>query len=466
MAGSLRRDAHQPRSDSGPRLYALRPQAPRLWLTVIGLGLVMVLFLLVFGLSAVTSISIWPLGIAELNSGTGTTSAGDMVRFEAAMTVMALSGFGLALGAVGLSRQWTPAETVKTMLSDRPPLAVVLGAFGLFLLAGLASGSAATSIGELVGHLPQREEMTGSGVLVVVAQWVSLVSAAFMEEPVIVGAPVLLLVVFGRGAVGAAILTSMLLRWVIHFYYGPGSVAYLVWALVAVVLYLYGRTLIPLIAAHLWWNIGVGLQMFGFVTSVQLQLVTVAAGFLAFSFACANLDAVSAWVGKNPWSDRLLRPVVAPRRDGAGIVPPSIRRRRAVGWKALLLGGADALAAIAGVALGVITGLEKFDRLHAVVFIAILLGSLLALWMYSMWKKPWLIAVTLVANFTYYSAALGSNAVVWFGDAPESGDTELLLWLHIIVGLGMVVLLSWVKRGSELLPDSASDTATSGAEAN
>ncbi|MCU4295804.1 CPBP family intramembrane metalloprotease [Brevibacterium permense] len=71
-----------------------------------------------------------------------------------------------------------------------------------------------------------------------------------------------------------AITVSMPMRVVIHLYYGPGSLAYLLWACVAVVLYLYGRTLMPLIAAHLWWNVGVGLEMVGFITSSQLNIVS------------------------------------------------------------------------------------------------------------------------------------------------------------------------------------------------
>ena len=69
--------------------------------------------------------------------------------------------------------------------------------------------------------------------------------------------------------------------------YGPGSVAYLFWACVAVVLYLYGRTLMPLIAAHLWWNVGVGLEMFGFVTSAQLNMGLMQ-GLVTSDLACTQ----------------------------------------------------------------------------------------------------------------------------------------------------------------------------------
>ncbi len=134
--------------------------------------------------------------------------------------------------------------------------------------------------------------------------------------------------------------------------YGPGSVAYLFWACVAVVLYLYGRTLMPLIAAHLWWNVGVGLEMFGFVTSAQLNIVTLVVGFGGFAFACLHLESVSAWVNGNPWNPRL---VETHRKS----VRPEQRVRRRKAWRAVGWAAVDTGVAVLSIGLGVITSVKS-----------------------------------------------------------------------------------------------------------
>lgn len=453
MADRPRRNAHHSKPNKNIGLYWARSRRPSHLLTVIGLVVVVLLFVLVFGLSVATSISIWPLGIAEINAGTNSAPPSEIIGFQVVMTLLALLGFGLVLGAVGQSRRWTPFETIRIMFADRPPTSVMLGMFGLFVLAGQASGSAANSVGQMIGHLPQREELGGSGVLDVVAQWTSLVMAGFMEEPVIVGVPVLLFVVVGRGSIGLAIATSMVFRWMVHLYYGPGSVAYLFWALVAVVLYLYGRTLIPLIAAHVWWNVGVGLQMFGFISSLELNMVTIVVGFLAFSFACANLDTVSDWVTRNPWNARLLRPVLNGRGDRAVVGQTRGEERRAKAWRVVRTGFADTLVAVFGAVLGIITSLNELSWLHLFVFVSLFVGSMFALLLAHRSDRPWLSAWVLVLNITYYGAASCTYATRLFDEVPEPEMVKFVLWGYVIGAIVIIFLLSLVKRGMELIPD-------------
>ncbi|MCU4295800.1 hypothetical protein D3I60_01670 [Brevibacterium permense] len=141
----------------------------------------------------------------ELNTGSEDSSARELIGGHILVTVLSIGGFWLAVCAVGASRLWSPWDTIKTVLMQRPPASVWLGAFGLFLLAGLASGSAANSIGELAGHVPQREELSGDGAGEIAEHWVSLITAGLKEEPVIVAVPVLLLVVAGRGSIVLAV---------------------------------------------------------------------------------------------------------------------------------------------------------------------------------------------------------------------------------------------------------------------
>ncbi len=166
------------------------------------LVLVLAVFAPAFGQSAATSVGIWPLGVFELNSGVEGASSREVIAHHLLVTVIAVSGFCMAVAAVGVSRLWSPWDTIKTVLLQRPPASVWLGSFGLFLLAGLVSGSAANSIGELAGHVPQREEIGGEGAGKIAEQWISLITAGLKEEPVIVAVPVLLLVVAGRGSIG------------------------------------------------------------------------------------------------------------------------------------------------------------------------------------------------------------------------------------------------------------------------
>lgn len=407
---------------------------------------VLVLYAMVFGLNVVTSVGIWPLGVFELNTGGEDSSARELIGGHILVTVISVGGFCLAVCAVGASRLWSPWDTIKTVLLRRPPASVWLGAFGLFLLAGLVSGSAANSLGELTGNVPQREELSGDGAGEIAEMWVSLITAGFKEEPVIVAVSVLLLVVAGRGSICLAIAVSMLMRWMIHLYYGPGSDAYLFWACVAVVLYLYGRTLMPLIAAHLWWNVGVGLEMFGFVTSAQLNIATLVVGFGGFAFACLHLESVSAWVNGNPWNPRL---VETHRKS----VRPEQRVRRRKAWRAVGWAAVDTGVAVLSIGLGVITSVKSLSTIHAVVFAMVGVVSLLGLWTAGKTSMDWLMRAVLVLNSTYYGAVGCTLATELIGGGPA--ETGEVWWMRLyLVGCGGLILgLAAVKHGMAILPD-------------
>lgn len=424
----------------------LSPQWARWIKAVVALVGVLVLFAFVFGLNAVTSVQIWPLEMLELNSGGQSSSARADIGYNIAVTVIAVGGFGFAVGSVGASRRWSLWDTTKTVLLQRPPAAAWLGAFGLFLLAGLVSGSAAHSIGELTGHVPQREEVDSDGAGEIAAQWLSLISAGFKEELVIVAVPVLLLVVAGRGSFGLAITLSMLMRLVIHLYYGPGSFAYLFWAGVGVVLYLYGRSLMPLIAAHVWWNVGVGLEMFGFITATQLNVVTIVVGFGAFAFACTDLDSVSTWASKNPWDLRLGK-----RRTVHVRPEQQVRRRKAlrvVGWAAV-----DTSIAILSIGLGVITGVKSLSTVNQIVFIMIGVVSALILYVADKFDVEWPTRPLLVLNITYYGAVGSALAAELAGGGPEKAMDGLAMSFYLVGCVLMIFMLGLAKHGTVILPD-------------
>lgn len=429
--------------------YGERTGSPPQWVrwitAVVALIGVLVPYAFVFGLNAVASVQIWPLGVLELNSGGQSSSASMDIGYNIVVTAIAVGGFVFAVGSVGASRRWSLWDTIKTVLLQRPPASVWLGAFGLFLLVGLASGSAAHSIGELTGHVPQREEVDSDGAGEIAAQWLSLISAGFKEELVIVAVPVLLLVVVRRGSLCLAIALSMLMRLVIHLYYGPGSFAYLFWAGVGVVLYLYGRSLMPLIAAHVWWNVGVGLEMFGFITATQLNVVTIVVGFGAFAFACLRLESVSTWVNKNPWDPRLVQ-----KRTVRGPEQQVHRRKalRVVGWAAV-----DTSIAILSIALGVITSVKSLSTVHQIVFIMIGVVSALILYVADKFDVEWPTRPLLVLNISYYGAVSSTLAAELAEGGPEKVMNGWATSFYLVGCVLMIFMLGLAKHGTVILSD-------------
>ncbi len=236
------------------------------------------------------------------------------------------------------------------------------------------------------------------------------------------------------------------MRWVIHLYYGTGSVAYVFWACVGVVLYLYGRTLMPLIVAHMWWNVGVGLEMFGFITAAQLNIVTIVVGFGGFAFACLHLESVSAWVSRNPWDPRLVeryRMSVSPEQR--------VRRRnagRVVGWAAV-----DTGVAVLSISLGVITSVKSLSTVHAVVFVLVGVVSFLGLWVAEKVGVDWLMRAVLVLNSTYYGAVGCTIATELIGGGPAEPGHVWWMRFYLVGCVVLILGLAAVKHGMEILPD-------------
>lgn len=257
-------------------------------------------FVGIFGQAVVGSVKVWPLKNLSI-SGDRPPATREDILLEIALLL--ISGFCFCLGwwLLAFLRQWKIRDAWNTMISPRPPLAVVLGGVGLISLANVASSQWMESIGRTAGFKPEPQPPTGQGPLDLISQWNSALGAGFLEEPIVVGLPVLLLVVGLRWHLSVAIVVSVVLRISFHLYYGPGAFGMVIWATVAVCVYIFSRTLIPLISAHVLWNTGATLSQLDLLSTTTFDAVVLGLGILLVVYAMLRVETVSRWVNRNPF---------------------------------------------------------------------------------------------------------------------------------------------------------------------
>lgn len=74
-----------------------------------------------------------------------------------------------------------------------------------------------------------------------------------------------------------------------------------IWATVAVCIYVFVRTLIPLILAHVLWNAGATLNQLDLLSSTTFDAIFLGLGILFVVYAMLRVETVSRWVSRNPF---------------------------------------------------------------------------------------------------------------------------------------------------------------------
>lgn len=151
-------------------------------------------FVGVFGDAVVGSVKVWPLKILSISGGRPPATIEDIA---VGIALVFICGFWFCLSwwLLAVLRQWKIRDVWNTMIAPRPPLAVVLGGIGLMSLANVASSQWMESIGRAAGFKPEPQPPTGQEPMDLISQWFSALSAGFLEEPLVVGLPALLLIV-------------------------------------------------------------------------------------------------------------------------------------------------------------------------------------------------------------------------------------------------------------------------------
>lgn len=253
-----------------------------------------------FGDAVVGSVKVWPLRVLSISGDRPPATREDIVM---EIALLLICGFCFCVGwwLLAFLRQWKIRDAWNTMVSPRPPLAVVLGCIGLISLANVASSQWMEVIGRIAGFKPEPQPSTAHSPLDLISQWLSALGAGFLEEPIVVGLPVLLLVVGLRWHPLVAIAVSVVLRISFHLYYGPGSFGMVIWATVAVCVYIFSRTLIPLIFAHVLWNTGAILSQLDLLSTTTFDAVVLGLGILLVVYAMLRAETVSRWASRNPF---------------------------------------------------------------------------------------------------------------------------------------------------------------------
>lgn len=277
---------------------------------IVAIGYIFVGF---FGDAVVGSVKVWPLRTLSISGGRPPANV-DVIGGGVAVILLAGFCFCIGLWLSALLRQWKVRDAWDTMIAPRPPLAVVLGGIGVISLANVASSQWMEAIGGLAGFKPEPQPSTGHGPLDLISQWLSALGAGFLEEPLVVGLPALLLVVGLRWHPLLAIAVSVALRISFHLYYGPGAFGMVIWATVAVCVYVFSRTLIPLISAHVLWNTGATLNQLDLLTTTNFDAIVLGLGVLLVVYAMLRVETVSRWVNRNPFHRSLGPPI---RSDGS-----------------------------------------------------------------------------------------------------------------------------------------------------
>jgi hypothetical protein len=273
----------------------------------IEVGLVYVAF---FGVSVVNAVlSIFNLIRLKSPSWASASSGALGTVLESGLAVVVVLLFsqrrGLSAADLGLSLRPLSAPVVPGMSRARSWLAafsVALTGHMAFALVSAPISTAGYNFGphsgtELFGHL------------------VGSVKAGVVEETVVLGFVVVTLAQ-ARLPLWQVAGWAILLRGLYHLYYGPGALGVIVWVPIAMAVFWWTRSLFPLIAAHVLWDVQASLSKWAAVTAchvltVVLWSATVAA--LAYAlFTALGLVVFWQW-GWRPGYGRAL--VVRPGRD-------------------------------------------------------------------------------------------------------------------------------------------------------
>ena len=160
-----------------------------------------------------------------------------------AVVLMVCRRRGLGPGHVGFQRPLTAANSSRGAALTAGLRTLTWA--GLAILAGGAITSALQS-GTNDLHIRGASDLA--------LGMAGAVNAGFLEETVTLAFVVVTLEQARRPAV-EIYLIAIVLRVSYHVYYGPGSVGIIVWAAAFVWLYRRGRSLWPLIALHVYWDL-------------------------------------------------------------------------------------------------------------------------------------------------------------------------------------------------------------------
>ena len=195
--------------------------------------------------------------------------------------VPALAALGLAIWALNreASGWWRP-----------DPAAGARRWFGAHAFAWLTLATFTTFVvgGPAMRPFPRPSEPT---MQYNIESFVSSVLAGPTEEVILVALPVVLL----RGAGlrwRTVILVALAMRLSFHVYYGWGSLALLIWAAAAIVIYIHTRSVIVMCITHSWYDLTVDIGLMAGLpdlTAALRALMIVTAGIIAAA-------GVTAWI--------------------------------------------------------------------------------------------------------------------------------------------------------------------------